>query len=132
MKKKIVVPLLLLSTIIFSSASLKGFWELYVSGPDNRCDLDQWGWGAWTIEDTWGDPVDPANQYYWYVNDYQARQEGYPSYSLGRPAYDIDRECNASLSFGEGIDELDEVTITCRITSNGQTRYEGFVVINCE
>jgi len=131
MKKKLITPVLLLSLFISLCAMTPGFWDLYVDGPDSRCGLDAYDYGEWTMEDTYGDPVDPNNQYEWFINDYDAQQQGYPSYSLGRPAYDIDRELNAYLSFGSGYDELSEVIITCKITNNGQTRYEGITVENC-
>jgi len=128
MKKKLFLSLLFACTIVLMSAAPRGFWELYVMGPDSSCHMNPDGTGTWTIEDTYGDPVDPNNQYEWFINDDEARQEGYPSWSFGRPAGVYTQSLNASLSWGEGGDDI---LITCKITSNGESRYEGITVSNC-
>jgi hypothetical protein len=129
MKTKLFLPVLLVLCFALTSAKPAGFWDLYISGPDSQCAL-HYGYGTWTIEDMYGDEVDPNNQYEWFIMDEQARQEGYPKagYPYGRSANDNDRELNADLSFGDGADAI----ITCKITNNGQTRYEGFGVYSCQ
>ena len=131
MKKKFFVSILFMCFVISMNAMPRGFWELYIMGPDTSCDMNSNGTGTWTIEDTYDDPVDPNNQYEWFINDAEARDEGYPSWSFGRPAYDYDRQLTTGLSWGEGNNELSDILITCKITSNGQTRYEGITVSNC-
>jgi len=134
MKKKFLLPALAAYLFLSVSAAPRGFWDLYIQGPDTRCAMAPWGYGAWTIEDTYGDPVDPNNQYEWFIMDYEAKQEGYPKpgWPHGRSGYDIDREFNAAPTWGEGIGAVSEVTITCKITNGSSVRYEGFVITECE
>ena len=133
MKKKLFLPVLLVCLLISMGAMAKGFWELYISGPYYRCDMP-WGYGVWTIEDTYGDPVDPDNQYEWFIMDYEAKQSGYPKpgWPFGRSGNDIDREFNAEPTWGGGWSAVSEVTITCKITNGSDVRYESFTISNCE
>jgi len=131
MKKKLFLSALFVGLVISMGAAPRGFWQLYISGPDTRCDMDSRTSGTWTIEDTYGDPVDPNNQYEWFINDYEAQQEGYPAWSFGRSTGMTTRSLTTSFSWGDGGSELDQVTLTCKITSNGETRYEGLVISNC-
>ncbi len=130
MKKMFFLPLLAAYLFISVSAAPKGFWDLYISGPDSRCAFGPSGIGTWTIEDTYLDPVDPNNQYEWFIMDDEARAEGYPKagWPFGRSADDVDRTLNAAPTFGSGND----ATITCKITNGSDVRYEGIVVSDCE
>jgi hypothetical protein len=132
MKKKLLVAAACLCFFV-SMGMTRGFWDLYISGPDTRCALGPWGFGAWTIEDTYQEPIDPNNQYEWFIMDYEAKESGYPmpGYPVGRPGYDIDREFNIEPTWGEGIDAVTEVTITCKITNGSNVRYESFTIVEC-
>jgi hypothetical protein len=132
MKKRLFLPVLCVSLFISAGAMTRDFWDLYVSGPETRSMLSPDGFGVWTIEDTYEEPVDPNNQYEWFVMDFEAIQSGYPTstHPVGRPAYDIDRECTASLTWGEGYEYVSEVTLTCKITNGSNVRYESIVIVD--
>jgi len=134
MKKKFLLPILAAYLFLSVSAASHGFWELYISGPDSRCSLSYGSYGVWTIEDTYGDQVDPNNQYEWFIMDAEAKASGYPKagWPFGRPANDVDRELNADLSWVDGSHTVSEVMITCKITNGSDVRYEGISVTDCE
>jgi hypothetical protein len=131
MKKMFFLPVLAVYLFISVSAAPHGFWDLYISGPDSQCALGPSGYGTWTIEDTYLDPVDPNNQYEWFIMDDEATQEGYPmaGYPFGRPAGVTDRTLNAAPSWGTGGND---VIITCKITNGSNVRYEGIDISGCE
>lgn len=124
MKKKIFLLALIVCSL-GSFAAYKAYW-VYIQGPDSQCSLEGGSYGVWSIEET-----DPGATYLWYINDADARDNGYPAWSWGRPA-DSDQILEESISFDGSSGSLQEVMITCKITSNGQDYYEGFTVYRCE
>jgi len=123
MKKKIILPFLLVCLSV--TGSIAAFRGVFISGPDSRCYLQGGSYGEWSIED-----YEPGSTFQWYVNDADSRDQGYPSWSWGRPC-DTDALLEESISFEGYTGNLDEVMITCKITTNGVPYYEGFVVYNC-
>jgi hypothetical protein len=131
-KKISLICLLIISTINVANSSNIGYYEHWISGPENRSEHSNsspYSSGTYTIHTNWDDEYNHLPfEYEWYIQ--------YPlcgplnEYEVCDPVSTGETRQTQNIEINWTFIPYGFVTIWCKITRGGVEQWEGFVVNN--